>query len=92
MRIDLFLKYICLAKSRAKAQTLCDRGAVIINARPAKPSSTVGEGDRIELALPEKTVIIEVAGIPDRQLSKRDAPLCYRILSGEPAAEDDPEF
>jgi ribosomal 50S subunit-recycling heat shock protein len=92
MRIDLFLKYVCLAKSRARAQTLCHRNAVTINARPARPSSAVNEGDRLELALPGRTVIIEVAGIPARQLSKRDAPLYYRIVSSESAAEADLEF
>ncbi len=52
----------------------------------------MNEGDRLELALPERTVIIEVAAVPARQLSKRDALLCYRIISSESAPEDDLEF
>ena len=67
MRIDLVLKYLCLAKSRSSAKALCDRGAVLVNGDTARASSVIHPGDRIE--------IIEV---PQRQASKAEAPAYYK--------------
>lgn len=89
MRIDLFLKYVCLVKSRSRAQALCQEGAVTINARPARPSSQVNEGDRLELVLPGRRLIIGIEQVPARQLSKHDAPDAYRVEMDERTTRDD---
>lgn len=89
MRVDLFLKYVCLAKSRARAQALCHGGAVLVNARAARPSARVQEGDRLELTLPGSRLIVEIARVPVRQLSKSEAPDAYRIVLDERIAGDD---
>lgn len=89
MRVDLFLKYVCLAKSRARAQALCSGGSVTINARTARPSAQVREGDRLELSLPGRRLIVEIDRVPARQLSKSAAPEAYRIVLDERTAADD---
>ena len=89
MRIDLFLKYTCLVKSRSRAQALCRRGAITINARPARPSAQVQEGDRLELVLPERRLIVEIDQVPARQLSKGTAMGAYRIALDERTTSDD---
>jgi ribosomal 50S subunit-recycling heat shock protein len=89
MRVDLFLKHVCLAKSRSRAQALCNGGSILINARPARPSAEVHEGDRLELALPGRRLIIEIDQVPARQLSKSTAPEAYRILLDERVAGED---
>ena len=68
MRIDLALKYLCLAKSRSAVKTMCDKNAVTVNDRPAKPSSTLHVDDKVCMTIPEK------------QLSKTAAPAYYRVL------------
>jgi len=80
VRIDLVLKYLCLAKSRSSAKALCDRGAVLVNGAAARASSTIDPGDRIELRVPERTVHIEIIEVPARQASKAEAPKYYRLV------------
>jgi ribosomal 50S subunit-recycling heat shock protein len=78
VRIDLVLKYLCLARSRSGAKALCDRGAVHVNGTEARAASMVHAGDHIELRLPERTRRIEIVAVPDRQASKSDAAKYYR--------------
>jgi len=80
VRIDLVLKYLCLAKSRSSAKALCDRGAVLVNGATARAASLIDPGDRIELRVPERTVHIEIIEVPARQTSKTDAPKYYRLV------------
>ena len=80
MRIDLVLKYLCLARSRSSAKALCDRGAVLVNGATARAASTIHPGDCIELRVPERTVRIEIIEVPVRQASKAEAPKYYRLM------------
>lgn len=81
MRIDLVLKYLCLAKSRSIAKNLCDEGRVLINGKPAQASSTIHAGDRVRMRLGERTLEVEILDVPGNQASKPDAPRHYRVLS-----------
>ncbi len=80
MRIDLLLNYLCLAKSRSIAKSLCNDGAVRIGDRIARPSSHVREGEVLSLETRAGTRVLEVLRIPDRQLSKSLAPEYYREI------------
>ena len=80
MRIDLALKYLCLAKSRSAVKTLCDRHALWLNDREAKPSSSVHINDRVRMETPSATRVISLLDIPEKQLSKIDAPAYYRVI------------
>ena len=84
MRIDLALKYLCLAKSRSSVKLLCDQNAVTVNSRPAKASSTIHIGDRISIGFPNRTVTVELLNIPERQLSKAAAPTYYQVIEDSP--------
>ena len=81
MRIDLALKYLCLAKSRSSVKNLCEKHALNINGKPAKPSSTVHVKDEIMLMLPSRSLTVELLEIPDKQLSKAAAPAYYHVVS-----------
>lgn len=48
-RIDKWLNYVCLFKTRAKASKACDSRCVKINGVVAKASKTVKKGDRITI-------------------------------------------
>lgn len=91
MRIDLVLKYLCLAKSRSMAKALCDNDAVIVNGSPASASATVRPGDRVTLRFPRRDVSVIVDRVPGKQLSKASALAYYRLID-VPAGErrDDP--
>lgn len=83
MRIDLGLKYLCLAKSRSIVKSLCDKQALRINGKPAKPSSSLHAGDRVVLALRSKTLFVRIIDVPPKQLSKATARSYYDIESVE---------
>ena len=80
MRIDLTLKYLCLAKSRSAVKTLCDRKALWLNNREAKPSSNVHPEDRIRIETPKAVIVISLLAVPEKQLSKAAAPAYYRVV------------
>lgn len=48
-RIDKWLNYVCLFKTRAKASKACDGRRIKINNTIAKPSKTVKKGDFITI-------------------------------------------
>jgi ribosomal 50S subunit-recycling heat shock protein len=80
MRIDLALKHLCLVKSRSGVKTLCEKGAVWINGRAAKPSSLLQAGDRVSIEFPERNLEIRLLAVPQKQLSKTDAPTYYEVV------------
>lgn len=82
LRVDLWLRYVCLVKHRADATTACQGGHVKINGRRAKASSTVRAGDVVEMTVsrPRRFVVLEV---PERAVSKRAGREMYRDESPE---------
>jgi ribosomal 50S subunit-recycling heat shock protein len=80
MRIDLALKYLCLAKSRSAVKTMCEKNALWVNDRPAKPSSTLHVEDHVRIATSSWILTISLLNIPEKQLSKTAAPAYYRVI------------
>jgi len=82
MRLDLVLKFLCLAKSRSAAKVLCDAGDVLINGAVARTAATVHAGDVIAIRAPERALTVEILDVPGKQASKADAPRHYRVVTG----------
>lgn len=80
MRIDVVLKYLCLARSRSGVKAMCDRGEISVNARIAKASVTVHSGDRVTLVHPTRILTVEIREVPRKQLSKGVAPTYYDVI------------
>lgn len=80
MRIDLALKYLCLAKSRSAVKSMCEKNALWVNDHPAKPSSTLHVEDHVRIATSSWTLTISLLNIPEKQLSKTAAPAYYRVI------------
>ena len=78
MRLDVVLKISGLIKRRTVAKELAERGRVLINDRVAKPSSEVREGDRLELHLGNRVLIVEINFI---EKFKKDFPTYKEILT-----------
>jgi ribosome-associated heat shock protein Hsp15 len=77
MRIDLWLKYVCLVKHRADATEMCKGGHVKLNDQRVKPAAAVREGDVIEMYLGERFRRVIVSVVPQAQAAKEIARTMY---------------
>jgi ribosomal 50S subunit-recycling heat shock protein len=80
MRVDLALKYLCLAKSRSSVKTLCDKQALLLNGRPAKASSSLNINDCVAIDRGGLTLKVTIIEVPEKQLSKEKAREYYRVV------------
>ena len=79
MRLDKFLKVSRIIKRRTVASEACDQGKVTVNGKVAKPSTTVKEGDILEITFGERTMKAEILTIAEHVL-KGDAQGMYKVL------------
>lgn len=83
MRIDRFLFFIRLAKSRTLAQALVETGHIRIDGkRVIKPSEEVREGSIVALPLHGRVRVLEVLSLPARRGPAAEARACYREVDG----------
>ena len=81
MRIDRYLFFIRLAKSRTFAQAIIDEGFVRIDGkRVEKSSEEVRVGSVVALPLHGHVRIVRVLGLPKRRGPAPEARLCYEEL------------
>ena len=81
MRIDRFLHWIRLVKSRTLAQALIETGHVRVDGkRIEKPSDSVRAGSVIALPLHGRTRVIRVLSLPPRRGPAAEARTCYEEL------------
>ncbi|HWI88605.1 MAG TPA: RNA-binding S4 domain-containing protein [Sphingomicrobium sp.] len=81
MRIDRFLFFIRLLKSRTLAQGLIEAGHVRIDGkRVEKSSDEVRVGSVIALPLHDKVRILRVLELPERRGPAPEARACYEEL------------
>ncbi|MBN9248382.1 MAG: RNA-binding S4 domain-containing protein [Hyphomicrobium sp.] len=84
-RIDQWMWFARIAKSRTLAQALIERGKVRINREKIyKTSTIVRPGDVLTLSLGPRVVSIEVLGIGSRRGPASEAALLYRDLAAPP--------
>ena len=88
MRIDKFLKVSRLIKRRELAKRLCEAGDILINGKPAKPSSEVEEGQRLSLTIGRHRIEAEVKMVRP-YASKEQAEAMFAILSDEIIKEEE---
>ena len=81
MRIDRFLFFIRLAKSRTLAQALVEQGHIRIDGkRVGKPSEEVRLGSVVALPLHGKVRVLKVLSLPARRGPAPEARACYQEL------------
>lgn len=86
MRIDRFLFFIRLVKSRTLAQQVIDAGHVRLDGkRVEKPSEDVHIGSVIALPLHDRVRVLRVRALPDRRGSASEARACYEELGVDEA-------
>ena len=77
MRLDKYLKVSRLIKRRTVANEACDNGRISVNGRVVKASYEVKVGDKIEIAMGQRTVAVEVGQVADN-VRKDDAGAMYK--------------
>ena len=81
MRVDRFLFFIRLAKSRTFAQAIVEEGYVRIDGRRVEKSSEeVRVGSVVALPLRGQVRILKVLSLPIRRGPAPEARLCYEEL------------
>ena len=76
-RIDRWLCAVRLAKTRPLATRLCEGGHVQVNGSPAKPSTKVRAGDRVEAFIADRKRIVEVLRPIESRVGAAVAETCY---------------
>lgn len=79
MRLDKYLKVSRLIKRRTVANEACDAGRVSINGKTAKASSSVKEGDIIEIQFGTRNLKVEVLNVQDT-VKKESASEMYKEI------------
>ncbi len=88
-RIDKWLFFTRVAKSRSLAQTLVSGGKVTVNGqRIAQPSVQVKPGDMVAVTLERRDVVLKVVAGGDRRGPYEEAKLLYEDLSPPPPPRD----
>ena len=84
-RLDVWLCYARLAKTRTLGQTLVQRGKVRVNRiRVDKPSHNLKPGDVVTLSLGPTVRVVEVLGIGKRRGPAPEAAALFRELTPAP--------
>lgn len=86
MRLDKYLKVSRIIKRRTVAKEACESGRVSINEKVAKSSTSVKEGDIIQIIFGNKTLKARITNVAEH-VKKEDARNMYEILEGEEDTE-----
>ena len=90
MRIDRFLFFIRLVKSRTLAQSIVAAGHVQIDGkRVEKSSDEVRAGSVVALPLHDHVRIIRVLALPARRGPATEARACYEELGQKPGIDEE---
>ena len=81
----MWLKLTCLFKHRSEATEACRSGHIKLNGLRAKPSSSVKEGDLVEITDEDRYRKLVVLAIPEHSISKETGRTMYRDESPPPA-------
>lgn len=76
-RIDRWLCAVRLVKTRPLATQLCEGGHVLVNGSPAKPSTKVRAGDRVDARIADRERILEVVKPIESRVGAPVAVTCY---------------
>lgn len=96
-RLDRWLWFARITKTRSLAASLCERGRVRLQRGKATPKRVdrahqpVQTGDLLSLVVHDRALALEVLGLGTRRGPASEARLLYRLVDGEaPENADDP--
>ena len=79
MRIDKFLKVSRILKRRTVSHEACSEEMVVINGKPAKPSTAVKIGDVVEVLYSSGVLKFRVVNIKET-VKKEEAASLYEVI------------
>src|SRR5215213_11022611 len=91
-RVDRWLCAVRLVKTRPLATRLCEGGHVLVNGAPAKPSTKVREGDRVEALIADRERVVEVVRPIESRVGAPVAVTCYVDHSPPVVPQTGPEM
>jgi ribosome-associated heat shock protein Hsp15 len=91
-RIDRWLCAVRLVKTRPLATQLCDAGHVRVNGSPAKPSTKVRTGDRVDARIADRERVVEVVRPIESRVGAPVAATCYVDHSPAVVPQSGPEI
>lgn len=91
-RIDRWLCAVRLVKTRPLATRLCEGGHVLVNGSPAKASTKVRTGDRVEARIAERERVVEVVQPIESRVGALVAATCYADHSPAVVPEAGPKI
>jgi len=87
-RVDRWLWAVRVYKTRSAATEGCRGGHVRVNDAPAKAATTVRVGDRVEVQLHGRELVVEVARVIDKRVGPQVAAECVVDHSPPPPPRD----
>ncbi|RXR25612.1 RNA-binding S4 domain-containing protein [Sphingobium fluviale] len=91
MRIDKFLWFARLAKSRTAAQAMAEQGIMRLNGRRIERAHSAARvGDLVTLAQGDRIRVVRILALPARRGPAAEAQACYEelMLGGSPSQLD----
>lgn len=89
VRLDQWLDYSCLFKTRSEATKACRLNKVIVNGQAAKPHRDVKVGDELEIHRPMgRKQLVTVLGLADSHIAKAEARALYEDRTPKPSPEE----
>jgi len=86
MRLDKFLWFVRLTKTRSAAQAIAGHGHLRIDGRPVvRAHAAVHIGNVLSFPLHDRVRVIRIDAIPTRRGPAPEAQACYTDLSPPPA-------
>lgn len=86
MRLDKYLWFVRVVKTRTLAQDLIAQGHLRIDSRPCdKPDAKVRPGQVLSFPLHDRVRILRIESLPERRGPPAEAQACYTDL-GAPVA------
>ena len=79
MRLDKFLKVSRLIKRRTVANSISDKGRILVNGHVAKPSKQLNVGDIIEIMGGNSSTKIKILTIPEGNIPAQMAETLYCV-------------
>lgn len=78
LRLDKWLNFACIIKTRSQATKACEDGRVKVNNQVAKPSKMITIGDVVSLKHKSHTRTFDVVDLSAKNVSHQEARKLYR--------------
>jgi ribosome-associated heat shock protein Hsp15 len=89
-RLDKWLWFARLTKTRTLAASLCERGKIKLQRGSTAPKRVdrahqlVQIGDQLSLVVHDRALALQVLGLGNRRGPASEAQLLYQLISGDP--------